>query len=836
MSNWRVIGGLDDPSLVDGEGKFIGMNLRDPLDQLSPGYVGLSKNGRIEGSWEARRGIELKSGALTTSANPLRLPFLLYTFYEEIASAERTSNVIEVTLTDAIGLEVGTEGYITIGDPDSGVEPILGVSPGSYYATITYAGNPARFTFEHVGSDGVLSIGSSPDINVWTKLHDDAVVAIWGSCVYSNPRSNLEESIILAASSGAKLVSLSGYAVSDIAYPFGLSINEEVDLLQAFDRIYLFRDGERTLEYWPVERLVVSGSYVSATGVVTLEVKNHGLSVGDLVDVFDVGFSATPTTADPNGMQTVTAVVDVDHFSYDIASGSGDETYTPNTGGALPQGFTFVPGGPYTQPQTFSVAGDKYGVSSGLVRVTVSGNTTVKVGDFVSIRETDITHLSSLVGNFYEVTSASATDIYFYAPVSDLTYGGGSALDSLQIGSRFTVGGGFMHMPGPPWGVYFQRRLWVPYFYENGGTNAAPTYTDKEQRDQIAASDILDGDTFDQIYSQFRITGGVADYLVGMYPFFNDYLMIFNRNSVHLVKGTQGGLEDTEVHELTREVGCLARKTIAGQGNQVFFLSDNGVYAVEFQDEYNLRGTKEPLSRSIQPLIDRINPQLASESVGRYFNNRYYLAVPLDSSVNANDATGNNSVLVYNMLNSAWESLDTYGDGDLNIRNLLVGQESERNDLYLVNDVGGLHLSESKENAVDVYSIDPLANSLSAAVDYEMQTRGFNFGNLDRKKFHRGQVQVQSNKDNVTDLDFLISTEDPDSGETVADIYTLLDDSYLPANESGTMRFRLGNPRGTYGSLTIKRKIVGSEPVGRPKIISVKLDATVTNRQTISHQ
>jgi len=646
MSNFRSAGSLDDVVLADGDGKFVGMNLRDPLDQLGPGLLGMSKNGRIDGSWEARRGIELKSGALTTSGNPLRLPFFLLNSSIAVSTASRTSNVVTINLASAHGLTVAEVAYLTLGTPGNATEPLPGIAGGSYLMTVTDADS---LTFASTGADGALA----PDAThgkVWTYLYDDAVERVWGSCIFSDPSSSSAESAILATSAEAKKVALSNYAITSIPYPTGTTVTGRCELLQAFDKIYLFRDGVRTLEWVTKGRAVSTASYVSATGVVSMQVKGHGLTAGDGITVSAVGFSATPTTADPNGAQTVATVVDADNFTYVIATGAGDETYTAGTGLMVPDGFTKVAGGAYTQPQTFLIAGNVYGVSSGLVRVTVSSNSTIKADDFVTVYGTDITGLSALVGKSYQVTSATSTNIYFYAPVEDVTYGSGSGAAYIQIGGRFSVAGGFMHMPSPPWAVYFQRRLWVPFFYDVAGTSTSPTYTDKDQRDQIAASDILDGDTYDQIYSQFRITAGIADYLVGMYPFFNDYLMVLNRNSIHVVKGTQGGLGDTVVHELTREVGCLGRKTIAGQGNKVFFLSDNGVYGLEFQDEYNLRGFQEPLSKSIQPLIDRINAGLAADSVGVYFNNRYFLAVPLDSTAGADDAQGNNSILIYNML------------------------------------------------------------------------------------------------------------------------------------------------------------------------------------------
>jgi hypothetical protein len=336
------------------------------------------------------------------------------------------------------------------------------------------------------------------------------------------------------------------------------------------------------------------------------------------------------------------------------------------------------------------------------------------------------------------------------------------------------------------------------------------------------------------------VTPGVADYLVGLHPFYDDSMIVLNRNSIHLIRGTKGSLADTTVNELTREIGCLARKSAISQGNNVFFLSDNGIYGLAFQDEYNLRGVERPLSEKIQPYIDRINKTLAPKSVATYFNNRYYIAVPLDSSKGANDARGNNTVLIFNMLNQGWESIDTYGEGDFFVDNFVIGQDEDRNNLYIINSQGGLHLCDDTDEARDVYSLNVIGDSSQAGIAYQLTTRGYGFNNLDRKKFKSAQVQMRSSIDNASDVDFRFASEDPDTIDyKVTDIETLLDTSIglpgqLNEDETGNFRFRLGNPRGIYGTLTIQAKTVGLSSVGRPKVTSVKMDADTTNRQTLT--
>lgn len=917
MPSYGSFGGLDDQVFTDGDVGFVGMNQRLQPNQLGAGEVVLSRNGRMDGYWQPRKGIRLRSGALSSSEVPLQIPFWVVDdaggydggYPTEITVSGVTSpaalNGVYVYVSQRDGkpeysqngLPHGSGGDRNIywSEPD-GLWLMINIADLSFRSTedvqlpqdvtswvssFGATGTPSLavtdtsvitasrvgelvtldaimhpFTVGESAWVGVSGFSGSIDPNgvryvtavdentliyeitgvtgnetytgtgtLISELDDDAVSAIYGSCLFSDPSSNLDESVILATNFDAKRVALEDYTVTSIPYPSGLVLDGPCEMLQAMDRVLLLREGERPMEWIPNGKPIVSAAL--ATNVVTVEVIGHGLADGDGVTISGLTYTGT----DPNGARTVT-VVDADTFTFPLTS--ANETYGVTAAKVVANGFTYKPGGPYTQPQTFIVASNAGGFSvvDGLVSIPVVDNTTIKAGDFVTIYETTIAVFSSIVGQSFQVVSATETLITFYAPVGNYTAGGSN---QIEFGGRFSIGGGFIHMPAPPWSIYFQRRLWSPYWYEPNGTVDSPVYWDRKVRDEIVASDILDSDTHDQIYSQFRITAGIADYTVAMHPFFDDALMVLNRNSLHLIRGTQGSLQDTVVTELTREIGCLARKSVVSKGNTTFFLSDNGVYGVEFIDQYNLRGVQEPLSKNIQPIIDRINRNLASGAVGIFFNNRYWLALPLDSAPGKGDASGNNSVVIFNTLNGGWESLDDYNIPQFHITNFVVGQSGERNSLYLINEFGGLHEVDSREQPVDDYSTNAIGGASSTGVTYELVSRGYMLGssNYERKKFLRAQVQLKSDTD-ASNVDFFFSSEDPDTDKfRVSSINEMLDMD-LPSQESANFRMRLGNPRGLYGTLTISSVSVGSAPVGRPKVNSITVDGTITNRQTIS--
>ena len=78
---------------------------------------------------------------------------------------------------------------------------------------------------------------------------------------------------------------------------------------------------------------------------------------------------------------------------------------------------------------------------------------------------------------------------------------------------------------------------------------------------------------------------------------------MFCRKSIYRLGGTSGSLADCNLSVVTPELGCAARRTIIQVGNKVYFLSDNGIYGLEYLDEYNLRGLELPLSEAINPTI-----------------------------------------------------------------------------------------------------------------------------------------------------------------------------------------------------------------------------------------
>jgi hypothetical protein len=558
---------------------------------------------------------------------------------------------------------------------------------------------------------------------------------------------------------------------------------------------------------------------------------------------------------DPDGVRVVT-VVNTTTFTIPLTGATGTYTVTNATVRKssntilLPvffdDGFAPSPLDNFYNGSTLIISATTYTISDyvGTTRVL-----TLTTGSFFPDQEYTFASLKDnpfYIGESLRITQASS--VFKVLNIGDIL--NVSALPTYNTWRFFTsepngthtihysqeksVGLGFSYMPGPPWATYFQRRLWMPYLYENGGTLTTSTYTNRGISDEIIASDILDSNTYDRVLNQFRTSGGTADYTVAMHGFYDDALVVLNRNSIHAVVGTQGSLADTVVKELTGEVGCIARKSVIIQANNLMFLSDNGVYALTFLNDYNLRGTEEPLSKNIQPYIDRVNARLADQSVAVYYDNRYYLAVPLDSVVGADDAQGNNSILVFNFLNKGWESLDTYGNSGFLITDFITCAAGVRNDLYAVSASGGIHKMEAADAVSDSISAEFGSTTIEIEpINSSLTTRGYDFGTQERKRFTDFQTQMQSFPAGAAStFNISFSTEDPDNAFPVGNTIDLIGDlsNTDQEEETANVRGRLGGLRGYTGTMILTRTF------GSPKVHSVKISGAVSNRSIISQK
>jgi hypothetical protein len=295
------------------------------------------------------------------------------------------------------------------------------------------------------------------------------------------------------------------------------------------------------------------------------------------------------------------------------------------------------------------------------------------------------------------------------------------------------------------WASYIGNRLWIP-----------------DGRDTVAISDVLDPDLYDPFFQSFRANQGSNDYLVAIHPWVEGQALVFMRNSIWLANltDTSNATGDTFTVDsavsrltlLTDEIGCVARRSIQTAGQFVFFLSDAGVYRLDTQLDLKLRANTQPLSDPIADQIDEINTDYAHLAVGKWWNNRYYLAVPIGEN-----ATANNTLFLWNALNSQWESRDTYA---INLDELLVATYSSQRRLFAASRAGTLFLLDELDYGDDV----PYANAqdLYTEIPSELITRRYGWGSLNAKRLTRAKASVLLPDASACTLDAVTTDYDAD--------------------------------------------------------------------------
>lgn len=275
----------------------------------------------------------------------------------------------------------------------------------------------------------------------------------------------------------------------------------------------------------------------------------------------------------------------------------------------------------------------------------------------------------------------------------------------------------FYNTPVTNWGLLQQNRVINEY-----------------NRNAFIMSQIDGPSAYDIINGVFDFAVGTNDYLVGAAPYQDTQTLAFLRESVWLVQGVNGDVASMDTILITNTVGCCSRHSIATCGANVLFLNERGVYQLQPGLELLLRGNALPLSAPIDAFIQTINFAAVNKAWAAYYLNRYYIAVPVNGS------TRNNAMFVYNFINQAWESYDTFPKGFFCDELQVMLNASGVPTLYLISYEGGIYAGEQNE-------MDDFAGASQPATQYLINgvftTRRFNFGSSGLKRFNRVTTVAQ---------------------------------------------------------------------------------------------
>jgi hypothetical protein len=816
---------------------------------LRTGLLEKSQNGRMDrnGEWQPRIGVNNKVAPIANGVSALKVidgDATNFTIIDPDATTSITSNSDGSVLTIAnFGSIANTPSTGSIKISNCSISGADGVHPytksGSNFLVTNVAG-----TFANSGSDSTCT-------TAFGILNDDAVNGIYASCNFSDPNSaQADDYIILISNTQAFAIRTSDQQSYTLNYPTGQTVAEQSDVIQAFNKIIIFRkpgtasaNGQPPLELDTATNNITSSPTFSNapsgafTQPVSLFASAGDFNINNLLGTFHTtsSFAVGDSLILEDSGAVTTGLFQNTSFSI-------NKVYTQGSSKAI-SAFDCRIDGSASTTATFTCTGHELSVGEPVtiasVDAAVNGNNVVSAVASADSFSVEIGTASSTNATGLSGTALRKVGISFIIQPNSISVPRTKSELSLSTPifiKKVASDLGFIHNPASEFGILHQGRLVVPFRFdpEDG-------YVSRKAFDELIISDILDSNTYDRIFASLRFNAGTSDFTVGLTSFVEDSVIVFNKNSVHRITGLVNP-RNAKTQILTTEVGAAARRSIVQVGKNIYFLSDNGVYSLEFLDEYNLRGTQTPLSESIKTTINRINPNLIDQSVACYFDNRYYLAVPLDSREGANDATRNNALIIYNFLNKAWESVDeiatTLPDGTtipvFEYDNLIVSGKGTDRGVYTVNQHGGIHQvagNEANYSPDNLTGTDRVITTIGTQTPQKplvnglLKTRMYTMKDIDRKKFKSFDIAAEGQiEESPSDFSIKIQVEniDLELNNEVNPIATAsgVIGKEIPFQEDVSLRGRIGNVRG-YG---LQYQIENTK--GRPKIKTIKTSAT----------
>jgi hypothetical protein len=185
-----------------------------------------------------------------------------------------------------------------------------------------------------------------------------------------------------------------------------------------------------------------------------------------------------------------------------------------------------------------------------------------------------------------------------------------------------------------------------------------------EQRNTLYASDILDPEIW-KTTNSIIVGGDDGEDIIAIQPFYGFQIIVFKRNKIYLVNVTPSttvtsgtsvlsltnSAAEWTVQTVSNRIGCIAGRSVALVNKDVFFLANDGIRSVSrsLADDFSTVGLT--ISEPVKDIIARINRSFIETCNATFHNNRYLLAIPLDS------ATNPSHILVYNSIFNCFEGL-----------------------------------------------------------------------------------------------------------------------------------------------------------------------------------
>lgn len=162
-------------------------------------------------------------------------------------------------------------------------------------------------------------------------------------------------------------------------------------------------------------------------------------------------------------------------------------------------------------------------------------------------------------------------------------------------------------------------------------------------------SDSLAPQTFNRTGNRLSINVGENYPIRGIVKFREFEILVFKTRGIYLVDISDATPSNWTITPLDIRFGCIAKRSIAQVGLDIWFLGNDGhIRSVRRNEQNKLVGADVPVSEPIQEWIDDINMAAVSNAHAVYFDNMYILFVPIGGSSTINVA------YVYDFITQGW--------------------------------------------------------------------------------------------------------------------------------------------------------------------------------------
>jgi hypothetical protein len=169
--------------------------------------------------------------------------------------------------------------------------------------------------------------------------------------------------------------------------------------------------------------------------------------------------------------------------------------------------------------------------------------------------------------------------------------------------------------------------------------------------DAVYFSDLLDGGVWN-VLNILRV-GADGDPVVAIQSWQESLLLVFKQMSTWLIDiSPVVSVAEFPIKNIHRSVGCVAWRSISQVGQDIFFLSRNGVMSIQKQIATSQNVIALAVSQPVQDVIESIRWEYAYKSTSIFYSNHYMLMVPVNS-------TEPDTAIVWSELTKSWAGVWT---------------------------------------------------------------------------------------------------------------------------------------------------------------------------------